>query len=229
MSRVGNRCGREWLQQMGSFLTNLITSYGYWIVGIIVGLESLGVPLPGETTLIVASVYAGTSHRLSLPLIIVAAAAGAIAGDNLGFRIGRLGGYRFLRRYGHYLRINESKMKIGEYLFQRFGGRVVFFGRFLPILRILAAVLAGTERMPWPRFLVANAAGGVLWAGVIATLSYLLGDAVHGPLTYAGYGLAAAIVAALWFSWRRFLPRLQAQAEAAFPGPLDQYHEASAG
>jgi membrane protein DedA with SNARE-associated domain len=209
---------------VGSFLTQLITSYGYWIVAGIVGLESLGVPLPGETTLILAAVYAGSSHRLALPLVIAAAAAGAIVGDNLGYWIGRSEGYRFLRRYGRYVRLDESTLKVGEYLFQRFGGRVVFFGRFLPILRILAAVLAGTDRVSWWRFVVANAAGGVLWATVIGSLSYLLGAAVQGPLTSAGYGLAVVITAAAWLLWRRLLPRLREQAEAALPGSLDDYH-----
>jgi membrane protein DedA with SNARE-associated domain len=210
---------------MSSFLTNLITSYGYWIVGIIVGLESLGVPLPGETTLILASVYAGSSHRLSISLVILAAAAGAIVGDNLGYQIGRRVGYPFLRRYGRYIRLDESRLKVGEYLFQRFGGRVVFFGRFVPFLRILAAVLAGTDRVPLHRFVVANAAGGILWATLVGTLSYVIGAAVQGPLTYAGYGLALLVTAASWLLWRHFLPQLQEQAEKALPGPLDAYHQ----
>jgi membrane protein DedA with SNARE-associated domain len=209
---------------MTSFLTNLITSYGYVIVAVVVGLESLGIPLPGETTLILAAVYAGSSHRLSIPLVILAAAAGAIVGDNLGYQIGRIGGYRFLRRYGQLVRLDESGMKVGEYLFQRYGGRVVFLGRFTPILRILAAVLAGTDRMPWRRFVVANAAGGILWAIAIGLLGYVLGANVSGPLSYAGYGLAVLATAIGWLLLRRFLPQLQAQAEAALPGPLDDCH-----
>lgn len=106
---------------------------------------------------------------------------------------------------------------------------MVFFGRFLPILRILAAVLAGTDRVPWWRFIVANAAGGILWATLVGTLSYLLGAAVQGPITYAGYGLAVLVTAATWLLWRRFLPQLQERAEKALPGPLDAYHQPAAG
>ena len=213
---------------MIAILNTLVTNYGYWIVAVVVGLESLGVPLPGETTLILASVYAGSSHRLSIQWVILAAAAGAIVGDNLGYQIGRRAGYAFLRRYGRYVGLDEARLKAGEYLFQRFGGRVVFFGRFLPILRILAAVLAGTDRLPRWRFFVANAAGGIVWATAVGTASYLLGAAVQGPITYVGYALAVVVTAAAWLLWRRFLPRLQEEAEAALPGPLDDYHRRAA-
>lgn len=213
---------------MTSFLTNLISTYGYWIVAVVVGLESLGVPVPGETTLILASVYAGATHRLSIQLVIAAAAAGAIVGDNIGYQIGRHEGYRLLRRYGRYIGIDEAKLKVGEYFFQRYGGQVVFFGRFIPILRILAAMLAGTERMPWRRFFAANAAGGILWATVVGTLGYLLGASVQGPLSHAGYALALVLTVAGWLLWRRYLPRLEREAEAALPGSLDDYHRPAA-
>jgi membrane protein DedA with SNARE-associated domain len=121
-----------------------------------VAIESMGVPFPGETMLIVASVYAGMTHRLSLPLVIVAAASGAILGDNLGYWIGREGGYRLLRRYGHYLRLDERKLKLVQHFFRKHGGKVVFFGRFIAILRVWAAFLAGTNRMPWASFLFFN-------------------------------------------------------------------------
>jgi membrane protein DedA with SNARE-associated domain len=207
---------------MTSLLTNLITSYGYVIVAVVVGLESLGIPLPGETTLILAAVYAGSSHRLSIALAILAAAAGAIVGDNLGYQIGRIGGYRLLRRYGQLVRLDESSMKVGEYLYQMYGGRVVFLGRFIPILRILAGPLAGTDRMPWRGFAAANAAGSILWATGIGLLGYVLGASVSGPLSYAGYALGVLVTAIGWLLLRRFLPQLQAQ--AALPGPLDDYH-----
>jgi membrane protein DedA with SNARE-associated domain len=115
-------------------------------------------------------------------------------------------------------------LKVGEYLFHRYGGRVVFFGRFIPLLRILAGPLAGAARMPWRRFVVANAARAVLWATTIGMLGYLLGAQVRGPLSYGGYGLAVVIAVAGCLLWRRYLPRLQREAEAALPGPLDNYH-----
>ena len=109
--------------------------------------------------LLVAAIYAGMTHRLSLPPVIMAAATGAIVGDNLGYRAGREGGYRLLRRYGHYLRLDERKLKLGQYLFRKHGGKVVFSGRFIAVLRAWAAFLAGTNRMPCAPFLLYNALG----------------------------------------------------------------------
>src|SRR5437763_12273656 len=94
-----------------STLTHLLTAYGYWAVLLFVAIESTGIPFPGETMLLVAAIYAGTTHRLAIPLVIAAAASGAILGDNLGYWVGREGGYRLLRRYGHYLRLDERKVK----------------------------------------------------------------------------------------------------------------------
>src|SRR6058998_1327722 len=168
-----------------SELTHFLTAYGYWAVLFFVALESTGIPFPGETMLLVAAIYAGTTHRLSLPLVITAAASGAILGDNLGYWIGHEGGYRLLRRYGHYFRIDERKVKLGQYLFRKHGGKVVFFGRFIAVLRAWAAFLAGTNRMRWPDFLLFNALGGIVWATLIGTGGYYLGDAMHrlkGPV-----------------------------------------------
>ena len=147
-------------------ISHLITSYGYWAVFALVGAESLGIPLPGETALIVAGAYAGTTHHLSPWIIFAVASAAAIIGDNIGFWIGDKGGYRLARRYGHKVRLDERKLKIARYLFDTHGTKVVFFGRFVSILRTYAAFLAGTSRMRWHRFLPANAAGGIIWAGV---------------------------------------------------------------
>src|SRR5579872_4928593 len=96
-----------------SGLTHFLIAYGYWAVLLFVAIESTGIPFPGETMLLVASIYAGTTHRLSLPLVITAAASGAILGDNLGYWVGREGGYRLLRRYGHYLHVDERRIKLG--------------------------------------------------------------------------------------------------------------------
>src|SRR5919202_3857968 len=109
-------------------LTHLLSVYGYWAVLVAVGLESTGIPFPGETTLLVAAVYSGTTHRLNIVGVIAAAAAGAILGDNLGFWVGREGGFRLLRRYGTYIRLDERKLKLGQYLFHQPGAKAVFFG-----------------------------------------------------------------------------------------------------
>jgi membrane protein DedA with SNARE-associated domain len=168
-----------------SDLLRFLTTYGYWAVLLFVAIESIGIPFPGETMLLVAAIFAGTTHRLFIPLVIVAAASGAILGDNLGFWVGREGGFRLLRRYGRYIRLDERKLKLGLYLFRRHGGKVVFFGRFVAVLRAWAAFLAGTNRMRWPAFLLFNALGGIVWATAYGLGGYFLGDNIHrlaGPV-----------------------------------------------
>src|SRR2546428_8628074 len=180
-----------------SDLMHLLSTYGYWAVLIFVAIESSGIPFPGETMLLVAAIYAGTTHRLAIPLVIAAAALGAILGDNIGYWVGREGGYRLLRRYGHYLHIDERRVKLGQYLFRKHGGKVVFFGRFIAVLRAWAAFLAGTNRMPWPRFLLFNALGGIIWATLYGLGGYLLGDQIRrltGPVGTTTIILAVVII-----------------------------------
>jgi membrane protein DedA with SNARE-associated domain len=209
-----------------SNLLQFLTTYGYWAVLIFVAIESIGIPFPGETMLLAAAIFAGTTHRLSIPLVILAAASGAILGDNLGFWVGREGGFRLLRRYGHFIRLDERKLKLGIYLFRRHGGKVVFFGRFIAVLRAWAAFLAGTNRMRWPTFLLFNALGGIVWASVYGLGGYFLGNNIHrltglvGTITII---LAALIIlAGLVFVWRNER-QLEEKAVQALPGPLEDY------
>jgi membrane protein DedA with SNARE-associated domain len=205
-------------------LVNLINTYGYVVVFLFVGIESTGIPFPGETMLLVAAITAGTSHSLQIPLVIVAAAAGAIVGDNLGFWVGRTGGFRLLRRYGPLLRLNERRLKLGQYLFKKHGGKVVFFGRFVAVLRAWAAFLAGVNKMEWPRFLVFNAAGGILWATIYGVAGYALGNNVNklaGPVGIIGVVLAAIAIVIGLIVLRRNEERLEDEAERELPGPLD--------
>jgi membrane protein DedA with SNARE-associated domain len=211
-------------------IAQLVATYGYWAVFLAVGLESIGVPMPGETTLIAAALFAGATHRLSLVYLVVVASVAAIAGDNLGYLIGRHGGYRLLRRYGHRVHVDEAKLKVGRYLFDRHGGGVVFFGRFVTVLRTYAAFLAGTNMMSWRRFLLYNAAGGILWAVLVGAGAYLLGAAVHQVstvVTVAGGVLVVVVVVVLIFYLRRHMRRLERKAEQAYPGPLDDANAAS--
>jgi membrane protein DedA with SNARE-associated domain len=208
---------------MHETLTHLIATYGYWFVAGIVALESMGIPLPGETTLVTAAIYAGTTHRLNIAFVIGAAAAGAVSGDSLGYWIGREFGYAILLRHARVLRLTTARIKLGQYLFQRHGGKVVFFGRFLAVLRTLAALLAGINQMPWRRFLLFNATGGVMWATVFGGGGYLFGDhieRVKGPVAIVGIGgVVAAALAGIWFV-RRHEAALEAEAERVLPGPL---------
>ncbi len=214
------------MQIAESELTRLLIVYGYWAVLVFVSIESIGIPFPGETMLLVAAIFAGTTHKLFIPFVIAAAAAGAIIGDNIGFFIGREGGYRLLRRYGRYILLNERKLKLGQYLFKKHGGKVVFFGRFVAVLRALAAFLAGTNRMTWPRFLVFNALGGIVWATIYGLGGYYLGKNIQRFTGTAGTVLiilaAIGIIAFLIFV-RFNEQRLEDAAEKEFPGPLDSY------
>lgn len=204
-------------------LDALLAALGYWAVPLFIAVESMGIPLPGESMLIAAGLYAGTTHHLQIAWVIVAAAAGAIVGDNLGFAIGHFGGYRLLLRYGHYIRLDEPKVKVARYLFLTHGGKVVFFGRFVSILRAYAAFLAGTSRMPWPRFLVYNAAGGIVWATGWGLAAYFLGKELErlSKTIDIAFGVAAVIaVVAFLIVLRRTYRRLESEAERALPGPL---------
>jgi len=207
-------------------LQHLLVTYGYWAVFVFVAIESLGIPFPGETMLLVAAIDAGTTHQLSIVLVIVAATCGAILGDNIGYWIGREGGYRLLRRYGRYIGFNERRVKLGLYLFRKHGGKIVFFGRFVAVLRAWAAFLAGVNRMPWSRFLLFNALGGVIWATLYGLGGYFLGEEIHrltGPVGIVTIVLAALIIIASLIVVRRNEKQLEEKAERAFPGPIELY------
>ena len=215
----------------GLNLTQLVMTYGYWAVLVFVAIESTGIPFPGETMLLLAAIYAGKTHHLAILLVIIAAASGAILGDNLGFWVGREGGYRLLRRYGRYIRLDERKLKLGQYLFLKHGGKVVFFGRFVAVLRAWAAFLAGTNRMRWPEFLIFNALGGIVWATIFGLGGYFLGKSIDrftGPFGIASLVLAVIIIIATLIFVARNESRLEDEAEKAMPGSLDKYQTSGA-
>jgi membrane protein DedA with SNARE-associated domain len=213
-------------------LDTLLSNYGYAAVLVFVMIESLGVPFPGETMVITAALYAGTTHRLSVWLIWISAAVGAIIGDNIGFAIGHWGGFRLLVRHGNKIRLNEAKLKVGKLMFDRYGGRVVFFGRFVSILRTYAAFLAGTNRMPYGRFFAFNASGGIIWAAIYSFGFYYAGSGLksaRGPFDYVIGGVAIVIVVAFVWWLRRNEKRLERQAEQEYPGPLENPQPTRAG
>src|ERR1700677_3221916 len=157
-------------------LHEFVAHYGYFAVIILVGLESAGVPLPGETALVSAAVFAGQG-TLNIWGVIASAALAAIVGDNAGYWVGREFGFPLVYKYGAAIHLDEGRLKVAQYLFQRHGGKIVFFGRFVALLRAFAAFLAGVNRLPWPRFLIFNALGGVVWATLFGTGGYVLGHA----------------------------------------------------
>ncbi len=204
-------------------LPHLIHTYGYWIVAALVAIECAGVPVPGETALISAAIYAGTSHRISVVPVIAAAAIAATIGSAVGFWLGRAAGYPLALRYGSYIGLTESRLKLGQYMFLRHGGKIVFLSRFIGVLRALAGVLAGINRMDWGRFLLYSTVGGVIWAIGFGSAAYALGRQVHrleGPFGIAIGVLIVGLIIGLVVVARRHHGRMQAEAELAFPGPL---------
>ena len=204
-------------------LDSVLATYGYLAVFFFVGIESIGIPVPGETMLVTAAIYAGTTGKLSIFWVIVASSAGAIVGDNIGYVIGRTGGYRLLKRYGRYIRLEENRLRLGQYLFHKHGPKVVFFGRFVSVLRIFAAFLAGVNRMHWRRFLIFNAAGGIIWSTIYGVGAFLLGKQLlqlsgRVDLVLAIVGVAVIVTVIIFL--RRNEARLQREADKAMPGRL---------
>jgi len=186
-------------------------------------LESAGAPLPGETVLVAAAIYAGNTDQLEIGFIILAAAAGAAIGDSIGYWIGRHFGFRILLRFGPYIGLGESRLKLGQYLFRKYGGSIVFFGRFIATLRMFAALLAGVNHFSWNRFLFFNVSGGILWAAFFGLGGYIFGDLLHHLVTpfaevFAVLVIVGVIVALLTI--KKYEKELQAKAEHALPGPL---------
>jgi membrane protein DedA with SNARE-associated domain len=212
-------------------VAHLIHAYGLLVVAGFIGIEALGVPLPGETTLIVGSVIAGRTHELSIVGVIVVAALASVAGRIIGYAIGARFGYWLLLRYGAYVRITEPRIKLGEYLFLRYGGAIIIGAQFVPFLRPIAGILAGANRMPWHNFLIASTIGASLWALFFGIGAYWFGRQfahlaaswwfLRGPSGWIVFGVAAVIILIVLAVFvARHEAQLVAKAERALPGPL---------
>lgn len=181
-----------WLQQ-----------WGYLAVFLGVMVENAGIPVPGETTIMLATVLASRG-QLQVAWVYPAAVAGAIVGDNLGYWLGRWLGRPLLHKLARIWHLNEAEVERAERAFQRQGAWAVLFGRFIALLRTLAGPMAGSLGMQWPRFFLFNAIGAVLWAGVIVALSYAFGRRIEQLLHHAGLVLMVMALGATWWAWRRF-------------------------
>ena len=177
---------------MHETVAHLVETYGYWFLFALVGIESFGVPLPGETALVTSAAYAA-SGRLNIVWVIIAAASGAIVGDNAGYWLGRKGGVALVRRYGRYVGLSEAKLDRAHAFFERHGAKTVFFGRFIALLRSWAAVLAGVGCMSYGTFTFYNAAGGITWAVLFGWLGYAFGRNLPRLEAYVGQ-LSMAVV-----------------------------------
>ena len=192
-------------------LVNVPMSIGYPVLFAFVAAESAGALVPGETALIVAGALAGDG-RLSLPLVIGVAAGAAIVGDNVGYVFGRRGLRRLIERAGRGAAARQRLIERGERFFARHGAAAVFFGRWLPGLRVAASWIAGESRMPWRRFLFWNALGGTAWAATIGSLAYVLGRSASGSLAAVGFvavGIAAVVLLVSWLRRRAGTARSQ--------------------
>jgi membrane protein DedA with SNARE-associated domain len=188
-------------------IAGLLAEYGPWLVFAVVALESAGIPLPGETTLIGGAVLAATRHDISIFSVVFAAVAGAITGDNLGYWAGRYFGPRFVRRYTHHLLLTEDRVSIARYLFRQYGGWLVFFGRFVALLRAFAAILAGANGMAWNQFLLFNSLGAICWASLFGFGAYGVGAGVNklaGGFEIAFLAIAAVVLFFLMRAFHRY-------------------------
>jgi membrane protein DedA with SNARE-associated domain len=171
-------------------VTHYLVHYGLALLFVLIAIESAGIPLPGETALITAAILATPKqHHYAIEWVIVVAAAGAIVGDNVGYWIGRTGGRRLIERFELIARHARKVLPPAERFFEKHGSKTVFIGRFVAFLRVTAAWLAGISRMPWWKFLLWNAAGGIAWATLVGLLAYEFGKAAADAV--GKYGLYA--------------------------------------
>src|ERR1700739_3760116 len=195
------------LASFSNYLIGLIQAHGPWIICVVVALESAGVPLPGETILVAAALLASTTNQVDVVVVVAAAATGAIIGDGIGYTVGRRFGTPFLRKYGRYIHLDENRLLIGRYLFFRYGNAVVFFGRFVAVLRMFAALLAGANSMPAGRFFLFNVTGGICWACLFGFGAYAVGTEVYKiseTLSLVSLGLFVGAGTALSIMIRRY-------------------------
>jgi membrane protein DedA with SNARE-associated domain len=182
-------------------VTHFFTHHGLPLLFVVIMLESFGIPLPGETALIAFGVLASQGHY-EIAWVIVVAAAAAIVGDNLGYwLIGRWGGRELFERWGPLRRYADRFLPTAERIIQRHGGKTVFFGRFIAVLRFTAAWLAGIGRMNWWHFLAWNAAGGIAWATAVGLVAYYSGHAAADAIQRYGLLAAGAIVILVLIVW----------------------------
>jgi membrane protein DedA with SNARE-associated domain len=180
---------------------NFIQHHGLPLLFLVVMLESFGIPLPGETALVLFGVLASKGNY-DVAAVIAVAAAAAIVGDNLGYWvIGRLGGRALFERARWLQRWSDAVIPRAERIMERHGGKTVFFGRFVAILRFTAAWVAGLGKMPWWRFLFWNAAGGIAWAALVGLVAYYGGKAAADAIQRYGAFAAAGLVALLLLGW----------------------------
>ncbi len=178
--------------------------YGYWVVFFGVMLENAGLPIPGETILLIAGYFAATGE-FNIALVMVIAAMGAVIGDNIGFAVGHHFGRKAILRAGRFIFLTPERFAYMEGYFDRHGNKTIFVARFITGLRVFAALLAGASNMKWRVFLFYNVTGAVLWSIVITTLGYLFGQSLPLLVKWVGWSGTILLILALviaFVSWR---------------------------
>ena len=187
----------DFLHNSLQLIEHYMLVYGYWAVFFGVMLENAGVPVPGETILLVAGYFASTGE-FNIALVMIIAASGAIVGDNIGFAIGHHYGRGFLLRVGRFFFLTPKRLEHMENYFESHGNKTILVARFITGLRVFAALLAGASRkMPWRVFVLYNMAGAVLWSVVITTLGYLFGASLPLLVKWVGRGGTILLIAAV--------------------------------
>ena len=206
--------------------------HGYWAVLFLVMVEDFGIPVPGETILIAAAIYAGAG-RLNVVAVGLVGFIAAVAGDNIGFAIGHFGGRALALRWGKYIFLTEERLNKAEFFFDHHGGKIIVVARFIEGLRQANGIIAGITGMRWPRFLAFNALGAALWVGTWVSLGYLAGNHIttiyHAITQYSNYALIAAgvlLVAYIIWRLRRRRRRKAAAAEASRTPAAESNHDA---
>jgi membrane protein DedA with SNARE-associated domain len=198
-----------------SFLESLFSHYGYAIIAVLVGMESAGIPLPGETSLLAGAVVAQRGG-LDIFAVVGVAAGAAIVGDNLGYLFGRKVGRGVVEKHGHWVHIRRRQIQLLDYSFREHGSKLVFFGRWVALLRFGAALFAGAAHMSWPRFAFWNALGCILWASVMGAIGYLFATSVssiNSGLGIVGIALSVLFVGAVIYFGHRWTRRFEREAQ----------------
>jgi membrane protein DedA with SNARE-associated domain len=203
-------------QRVLDFLEVALVEYGYIIVFLAICIESMGVPFPGETMLLIASAYAANTHHLNIVGVIASAAGGAIFGDSLGYWIGREGGRKLIRSYGRYVGLTDERYQKAQDYLKKHGGKAVFFGRFVSIARTWIALLVGAHHLNYMQFLIYNILGGIVWATLYGSLGYLFGENL--PLLerwIKGVGIGVTILVILGIVYLLYLRKRRKKRLAA--------------
>jgi membrane protein DedA with SNARE-associated domain len=191
--------------EMLEFLKHFIESYGYIAVALLVTLEGIGLPLPGETAIVTAAAFAA-SGSLSAVGVAIAATIGTVLGGSAGYWIGRIGGRRLLVRHGHWIRLDAERLARTETYFARYGAKTVFFARFVALLRIFGSLMAGVARMPFPTFSAVNLAGGFVWAATFSAMGLVFGKNLSKLDDYIqeiSIAITVIVIAAIIVYWWR--------------------------